>query len=98
MNANLTGKKCITLDDGFEVKVKAKNFDDYEFLDTMKELTEGNVFAFPKIVNMLFDSEEKARILDHIRDGEGVASATGMEKIVTEVFQKLNNSNESIKK
>lgn len=98
MNANITGKTYITLDDGFEIKVKSTDFDDYEFLDAMTELTDGNPFAFTKIVNILLDKEEKAKLLDHIRNDKGIASATAMEKVVTEIFEKLKAANESVKK
>ncbi len=98
MNANLTNRRCITLDDGFEVKIKSTDFDNYEFLDAMTELSDGNVLALTKIVNLVLDKDEKVRVLDHIRNEDGVASATGMEKIITEIFEKIKGTDESAKK
>lgn len=85
----------VTLEDGFEVDVKLSAFNDYELLEALvdAETEDSNqLIGIIKAIKKLFSPEEKKRLLDHLRNEEGVVTAEAMMETIGRVFSAMNDS------
>lgn len=81
----------IKLSSGFEAEVDETAIDDFLFLEAIDKIQDGDVTAFAKITKMLLHPEDKARLMDMLKDENGrVPVAKAIEQI-TELLQQLDS-------
>lgn len=79
-----------TLKNGFEVEIAEDRLDDYDLLEDMAKLDDGNVSAIPALYARILGAEQYEALKAHLRMKEGMVRITSMEAAMTEIFQ-LNN-------
>ena len=63
---------------GFEYESDEGSLDDYELLEMLCQIDEGEIAPIFKMVNRLLGKEQKEKLMEHIRDQSGRVSATKM--------------------
>lgn len=77
---------------GFECEIDEEILDDYDFLELLCEIDDGNLNLTAKMVDRLMGTpEQKKRLKDHVREESGRVSA---RKLLAEVAEILNSSKE----
>lgn len=71
---------------GFEFSIDEKAADNMELIDALAELEDGNDLAVSKVCRLLFGSEERKRIYDHLRDENGRVPVEPFIQLVKEIF------------
>ena len=72
----ITGK----ITNGFEFEVEEDLMDDYEFLETLCEIDNGNASLIPAVATRLLGVEQKKALMEHIRGENGRVSCRKWEK------------------
>lgn len=80
-----------TTKSGFSYEIDEEILDDYEFLEILLKIDEGEVAFSIKMVDMLLGEKQKNRLKEHVRNEDGRVSAS---KLIVEAFEIF----ESIKK
>ena len=75
---------------GFNFKIEDAVLNDYELLELFAEVDE-NPLLVPKLVKMILGEDQKNRLIDHVRNENGVA---GVDKISIELENILTSSSE----
>lgn len=81
----ITGKT----ESGFEFELNEDYLDDYEMLEKIREIDEGNITVITDVVPSLLGQEQKERLKEHIRKETGKVSIKDM---VYELGQILSES------
>ena len=76
---------------GFEYELDDKALDDYELLEMLTELDEGQYGRITRVVEKLLGSEQKERLKEHVRRNGKVSAAELMNEI-SEIFQSANDT------
>lgn len=71
---------------GFEFELEDDILDDYELLETLCKIDEGDTQLTINMVNRLLGNEQKERLKDHVRAENGRVSAKKLLKEVMEIF------------
>lgn len=71
---------------GFEFEIDEEILDDYDFLELLCHIDEGDASLTTKMVDMLLGEEQKKRLKDHVRAKSGRVSATRLLAEVMEIF------------
>lgn len=102
MNAVLTNKKHIVMDDGFEVTANIAEYGDMELLEDLvdleSEVAQDSATAMVRIFRRLFAPEEKKRLWDHLRDANGAVPITKATDALREIFEKMQGADVENKK
>lgn len=72
---------------GFEFAIEKETLDDYELLETLCKIDEGDHSRIPKMVNILLGEEQREGLKEHIRGEDGNVSAKKLLTEVVEIFQ-----------
>lgn len=72
---------------GFEYKVEDDSLDDYELLEVLQKIDEGNGGLVPKMITLLLGEEQKERLKEHVRK-DGKVSASAMMDEISEILEK----------
>lgn len=84
----------VVLEDGFEIDVQMSAFNDYEMLEDLA-LTGSDggerLLAMMRVNQKLFLPEDKQRLLDHIRNDNGIVTIDAMSDIVGQIFKAIND-------
>lgn len=62
--------------DGVKFELHDDVLDDFDVLEMLSRLQDGDAFVLPKLAPMLYGKEEFARIKDELRDENGVAKSS----------------------
>lgn len=81
----ITGKTS----SGFDFHLDEEKTDDYEFLETLCEIDNGNVSLIPKMATQLLGKDQMNALKEHVRDSNGKVSA---RKIADEIGEIMANS------
>lgn len=76
---------------GFEFELEEDVLDDYELLEILTKVDEGNYGLVTKMVDILLGEEQKELLKNHIRAKSGRVSAKKMMEEVSEIFQSSNS-------
>ena len=68
---------------GFEFEADAQTLDDWDILEQLSEMSEGNMLAAPKFLNKFLGKEQGKALVAHCRE-DGVAKT---EKVLSEIFE-----------
>ena len=69
---------------GFEYEIDEEILDDYDFLELLCQIDEGETSLTIKMVDKLLGSEQKERLKDHVRTERGRVSA---KRLITEMME-----------
>ena len=79
-----------TTSTGFAFELEDDVFDDYELLEVLKEIDEGNEEHVVTMVDILLGEEQKKLLKEHVRNEKGKVSVTRIMEEVTEIFNLCN--------
>ena len=71
---------------GFEFEISEEILDDYDFLELLCKIDEGETALTIKMVDMLLGKEQKEKLKNHIRTELGRVSAKRLLAEVIEIF------------
>lgn len=75
---------------GVTVKVSKDAINDVEVLDWVGQLTEGNVMVFRKLCDRLLGEAQYKKVVDALRNDEGICTVTAMDNYFTQLFSAIN--------
>ncbi len=75
-----------TTESGFEFKIDESALDDYELLELFSEVDE-NPLIVPKVIKKMLGKKQKDRLVEHIRDENGIAKASALTKELGEILK-----------
>ena len=84
----------VVLDDGFETDVRVSALNDYELLEDLAMTSDDGgeqLFAMMRVIKKLFLPEDKKRMLDHVRNDNGIVPVDAMADIVNRIFKAIND-------
>lgn len=70
---------------GFDYKIEVKRLNDMELLEVFAEL-DTNPVALPRALEMLFGTEGKKALYDHVRTKTGEVPIDSIEKELSEIL------------
>ena len=77
---------------GVTVEIAEDAVDDFDVVDWLGELQDGNIFVLPKLVRKLF-GEDFARIRKELEDERGNLTATKAAEFFAEVLKEAGSKN-----
>lgn len=57
---------------GFKFEISERRLNNYELLELISEVDEGNGQAFPKVLKLLFGEEQAKAFKDQLREEDGI--------------------------
>ena len=78
-----------TTKSGFSYEIDEGILDDYEFLEILFKIDEGEVASSIKMVDMLLGKKQKERLKEHVRNEEGRVLASKMIVEAFEIFESI---------
>ena len=80
---------------GFQFKIEDQALDDYEILEMLTEIDDGNGVLVPKMIERLLGKEQKEALKEHLRNKEGKVSTQNMMSEVMDIFKSSNEGKNS---
>lgn len=80
------------LNDGFEVEILDAVVDDWEFLEVLAGIDEGETGLIVKAAKMLLGEEGVKMLKEHLRDDSGRVHSTAMIDALREIMESTNES------
>lgn len=80
-----------TTTSGFSYEIEEDALDDYELLEIMKKVDDGDTGAMVDVVERLLGEEQTKQLKDHVRNERGRVSA---RKLFEEVSEILNSNDD----
>ena len=81
-----------TTSSGFSFELEEDVFDDYELLEVLREIDEGNEERIVTMVDILLGDAQKKHLKEHVRDERGKVSVIRMMEEVTEIVMVTDSS------
>lgn len=72
---------------GFEFEIDDECLDDYELLEDLCEIDNGNNAKIVEVVDRILGKEQKDRLKDHLRGKNGRVTATKMGEAIEEIMK-----------
>lgn len=76
---------------GFKFEIDESALDDWELLDALSEVDDGNMRMITKIPKMLLGEEQAKALKEHLREPNGRVPATKMSEAIKDIFTANNN-------
>lgn len=83
------------LKDGFEVDIRDEVIGDWEFLEILSDIDEGETGLIVRAARMMLGKEGVSSLKEHIRDGNGRVDAEAMVNAIQELMNSTNESKNS---
>ena len=80
------------LNDGFEVNILDEVVDDWEFLEVLASIDEGETGQIVKAAKMLLGNDGVKMLKEHLRDDSGRVRSTAMIDALREIMESTNES------
>lgn len=80
---------------GFSYEIDEGILDDYEFLEILLKIDEGDVQYSIKMIDMLLGEEQKKRLKEHVRTENGRVPATKLVSEALEIFKSIKEGKNS---
>ena len=80
---------------GFEYELDEAALDDYELLEDLCELDEGDTSKTISVLNRLLGKEQKDRLKEHLRSKNGRVPASKMMNEMGEIFNSVKEGKNS---
>lgn len=72
---------------GFEYEIDGESLDDYELLEDLCELDNGNTAKITSVLNRLLGKEQKEHLKEHLRTENGRVPMSKMMIEIEEIFK-----------
>ena len=79
------------LNDGFEVEISESVTDDWEFLEVLSDIDEGETGLIVKAAKMLLGNDGVKALKEHLRNKDGKVSSTAMVTALGELMESVNS-------
>ena len=79
----------MTLTNGFEAQIDEQALHDWEVVEAVCELDNGNSTMLPSLFNALLGEEQKKALVAHIKAEKGRCTVEDMTACLVEIFQTL---------
>ena len=76
--------------DGFEVEIIEEHLDDWEFLELLDAVDNGEHGKIVRVAKFLLGDDEVKRLKQHIKETDGKVPATKMVQALTEIMESAN--------
>ena len=76
---------------GFEFEIDANKLDDWEILDQLSEMNDGNMLYAPKFVKKVLGEEQGKKLVEHCREKDGRVPTEKVIKEIFEIFESLKD-------
>ena len=76
--------------DGFDIEISESVTDDWEFLEVLSGIDEGETGLIVKAAKMLLGNEGVSALKEHLRDEKGKVSSTAMITALEELLESVN--------
>lgn len=82
---------------GFEFEINKDALDNWEFLEKLSDLEDGDDAQIVGIARILLGKEGVERLKEHVRDEKGKVTFTAMTEELTAVFEAVKSSSDDVK-
>lgn len=82
---------------GFEFEINKEALDNWEFLEKLSDLEDGDGAQIVGIARILLGREGVERLKEHVRDENGKVTFTAMTEELTAVFEAVKSSSDDVK-
>lgn len=79
------------LNDGFEIEISESVTDDWEFLEVLSGIDEGETGLIVKAARMLLGNDGVKALKEHLRNKDGKVSSTAMVTALGELMESVNS-------
>ena len=79
------------LSDGFEIEISESVTDDWEFLEVLSGIDEGETGLIVKAAKMLLGNDGVKALKEHLRNKDGKVSSTAMVTALGELMESVNS-------
>lgn len=80
---------------GFKFEISERRLNNYELLELIGEVDEGNGQAFPKVLKLLFGEEQSKSFKDHLREEDGIIPNEKIADELKAVFETVQEVKKS---
>lgn len=84
-----------TTPSGFKFEISERSLNNYELLELLGEVDEGNGQAFPKVLKLLFGEEQAKAFKDHLREEDGIVPTDKLAEELKAVFNTVQELKKS---
>lgn len=75
---------------GFEFSIEDEALNNYELLEVLQEVADGNEGMIPLMVKILLGKEQTKALKDHLRGSNGIVKATDMVEEIKSIFDAIH--------
>ena len=79
------------LSDGFEIEISESVTDDWEFLEVLASIDEGETGLIVRAAKMLLGNDGVKALKEHLRNKDGKVSSTAMVAALGELMESVNS-------
>lgn len=80
------------LSNGFDAQVDANAVHDWEFVEAVCEIDQGNTTKLPTLFNALLGEKQKKALVAYLRETTGKCTVEQMSETIVEIFSLLKES------
>ena len=84
-----------TTPSGFKFEISERRLNNYELLELIGEVDEGNGQAFPKVLKLLFGDDQAKAFKDHLREEDGIVPTDQISEELKSVFETIREVKKS---
>lgn len=84
-----------TTSSGFYYEISDENLDDYELLETICEVDNGNNALIPKVAELVLGKDQINALKEHLRNENGRVKTTEMFREIMEIMKGNNDGKNS---
>lgn len=84
-----------TTNSGFYYEISDENLDDYELLETICEVDNGNNALIPKVAELVLGKDQLNALKEHLRNENGRVKTTEMFREIMEIMKGNNDGKNS---
>ena len=77
---------------GFEFKVDEETLDNFELLEKLEEVANGNGLAFVGLPKLLLGAEQEQVLREHVKKMDGKVTISGMQREFYEILEYNNET------
>lgn len=77
---------------GFEFEIVDGAFDDWELIELIAEVSDGNGLKVPAVLKKLLGSEQAAALKEHVRGGDGRVTVEAMNAEIMDIMEQAGQN------
>lgn len=76
----------VKLNDGYTISINKKRTRNMLLIDALRE-SEKDPYAISDVCTLLLGDEQKNKLYDHFRDGDGIVDSEDIANAITKIFE-----------